>query len=207
MRDTVYRLGKRVIDVLGAAIGLTLFSPMFLVIALAIKLTDPGPVFHRQERIGRNGKAFRMLKFRSMRVDAEAVLRADPELYKAWAMNDFKLPEGQDPRVTLVGGWLRRTSLDELPQLWNVLTGQMSLVGPRPKEVEEIDMWYPGRAGELLSVRPGITGLWQVSGRSQIAYPERAELELAYVKNQSLFGDIGILFRTVKVVLNGRGAH
>lgn len=207
MSETVYHLVKRGIDLLGAVVGLTLLSPVFLLIGVAIKLTDHGPVFHRQQRLGRNGKPFRIVKFRSMRVNAEAVLRSDPDLWQTYVMNDFKLPERQDPRVTSVGAWLRKTSLDELPQLWNVLTGDMSLVGPRPLVAEEIETWYQARAGELLSVRPGMTGLWQVSGRSELAYPERAELDLAYVRGRSLAGDIGILFRTVHVVLNGRGAH
>ncbi|MHB9145038.1 MAG: sugar transferase [Symbiobacteriia bacterium] len=207
MNLAVYRLAKRSIDLLGAIVGLSLLSPVFLGVAVVIKLTDHGPVFYGHQRIGLKGQPFKLLKFRSMRIDAEEILRADPELWQAYVANDFKLPKGEDPRVTPVGAWLRKTSLDELPQLYNVLTGAMSLVGPRPLVAEEIETWYQDRAGELLSVPPGLTGLWQVSGRSELEYPERADLELAYVRDRSLAGDIGILFRTVDVVLNGRGAH
>lgn len=207
MRSALAAGSKRAVDIIGATLGLVLLSPVFIVIALLIKRSSPGPVFFRQDRIGKNGKAFRIVKFRSMRIDAEAVLRADVKLWEAYVNNDFKLPAGQDPRVTTIGRWVRKTSIDELPQLWNVLVGEMSLVGPRPLVQGEIETWYGDRAAQLLSVRPGMTGPWQVNGRSSVGYPHRAELELSYIQRRSFWGDIAILLRTVQTVLTGRGAH
>jgi exopolysaccharide production protein ExoY len=198
---------KRTVDIIGAGVGLLVLAPVFVVLGVLIKLLNPGPVFFRQGRVGRNGHMFRLVKFRSMRIDAETVLTANPDLWQAYMENDFKLPEGQDPRVTPIGHWLRKTSLDELPQLWNVLVGEMSLVGPRPLVQSEIETWYGARAQDLLSVRPGMTGLWQVNGRSDVGYPDRAQLELRYVYCKTFWGDIGILLRTVQAVLSGRGAH
>jgi len=156
--------------------------------------------------MGARGRLFRCYKFRSMRADAEQVLRADPNLYAAYVSNHFKLPADQDPRLTRVGRWLRRTSLDELPQLFNVLEGQMSLVGPRPVVPEELDH-YGGRAPLLLSLKPGITGTWAVNGRSEVGYPVRADMELEYVRSWSLWLDIGIMLWTVPAVMRTRGAH
>lgn len=203
----ITRVLKRSLDVVAACVGLVLLSPLFLALALIIKRSNSGPVFFRQQRVGQHGQLFLLFKFRSMRTDAEAVLKADVDLWNAYVSNDFKLPEGQDPRITPIGRVLRRTSLDELPQLWNVLRGEMSLVGPRPLIHDELDTWYGERADELLSVKPGMTGLWQVSGRSSIGYPERADLELSYVRALSLWLDVKILFMTVAIVLNGKGAH
>lgn len=197
---------KRLLDLVGAGVGLILLSPVFLVIAVIIKRTDRGPVLFWQQRIGRNGTPFHMAKFRSMRSNAEQVLRSSPELWATYVRNDFKLPEGQDPRITPVGRWLRKTSLDELPQLWNVLVGDMSLVGPRPLIGREIDAWYGDKAAVLLSVRPGMTGLWQVNGRSSINYPDRAQLELRYVRSRSLWGDLCIIAKTFGAVLKRQGA-
>lgn len=198
---------KRVMDILGAGVGLLLLAPVLLVIGIMMKLSSPGPIFFRQKRVGLHGKTFRIVKFRTMRADAEAVLRKDPRLWETYVKNDFKFPESEDPRVTSIGRWLRKTSLDELPQLWNVLVGNMSLVGPRPLIEAELETWYGDQSSTLLSVKPGMTGLWQVSGRSSLGYPERAELELRYARDQSLWGDIEILLRTVQVVVSGRGAH
>lgn len=207
MSATISDTLKRAVDIIGAAVGLLLLFPAFLIIGVVIKWSSPGPLFFRQGRIGRNRQPFHIIKFRSMRLDAESLLRADPQLWENYVKNDFKLPEGQDPRVTPIGKWLRKTSLDELPQLWNVLMGEMSLVGPRPLIDDEIETWYGDTARELLSVRPGMTGLWQVSGRSSVGYPERAALELHYVQTKSFIGDILILLRTVQVVLTRRGAY
>lgn len=198
---------KRNIDIVGAGVALILLSPLFLVVGLIIKGTSPGPIFFRQKRIGSGGQTFEIIKFRSMRPDAEALLRQDQVLWDMYVSNNYKLPEGKDPRITPIGRWLRRTSLDELPQLWNVLVGDMSLVGPRPLVREEIEEWYGESAGELLSVRPGMTGLWQVAGRSGLDYPERAVLEISYVRRRSIWLDVVILFRTVLVVAIGKGAH
>lgn len=197
----------RSVDLVGAIVGIILAAPAFLVIAVIIKKTSPGPILFRQQRIGLHGKAFEILKFRSMRRDSEDLLRDNPALWTAYVEHGYKLPEGNDPRITGIGNWLRRTSLDELPQLWNVLVGDMSLVGPRPLVPDEVEQWYRSTADLLHSVRPGMTGLWQVQGRSDINYPERADLELAYVRTKSLVGDIRILCQTVVVVLARRGAH
>lgn len=185
---------------------LVLSAPLLLFLCVMIRLTSPGPVVFRQKRLGRYGREFSCLKFRSMRADAEQVLRQDPALYREYFENDYKLPPERDPRITPIGRWLRKTSLDELPQLFNVLRGEMSLVGPRPVVPPEIEE-YGDRAEEFLSVLPGVTGAWQVSGRSELPYPERADVELAYVREWSLWLDIQILFKTAIVVLKREGAH
>ncbi len=197
---------KRGVDIIGSALLLVLLSPVMLVVALAIRLDSPGPVLFRHRRAGYAGGFFELLKFRSMRPDAEKMLKADPELWKRYVENDFKLPESEDPRITPLGRFLRRSSLDELPQLLNVLKGDMSLVGPRPVVEPELEK-YRGQIPTLLSVKPGVTGLWQVSGRSDVAFPERAQLDLEYVRRWSLVGDLWILFMTIPAVLYQRGAH
>ena len=199
-----YRLlVKRMIDIAGAATGLLLAAPLFLVIAIAIKLTSPGPVFFAQERYGWRKRRFRMLKFRTMVTDADARL-ADLEVRNEAGGPVFKIRN--DPRITRVGGILRRTSLDELPQLWNVLRGEMSLVGPRPLPVRDV-----GRFGEAwlmrrFSVMPGLTGLWQVSGRSSLGFDRWVALDLEYIDRWSIWLDLLILLRTVPAVLRARGA-
>jgi len=197
---------KRAIDVVGALVGLILLSPLFLVIAVAIKLSSPGPVFFRQWRPGLGGRQFRMFKFRTMRTDAEEVLKSDPVLYKKFLENDCKLPPNEDPRIFPVGGILRGTSLDELPQLINVLIGDMSLVGPRPVIGPELEN-YGAASAILLAARPGMTGYWQVNGRSSVAYPERAEMDLHYINRWSLLLDLKILLRTIPAVVSQRGAY
>jgi exopolysaccharide biosynthesis polyprenyl glycosylphosphotransferase len=197
---------KRILDVVVASAMCVVLAIPILIIALGIKATSPGPVFFRQERYGRNKRLFKMYKFRSMRTDAEATLLNSPTLYEKYAENNFKLPEGSDPRVTSVGHWLRKCSLDELPQLWNVLRGEMSLVGPRPIVPAELAK-YGSAASLLLALKPGMTGVWVVEGRGTISYPRRAELELNYVRNWSLLKDLGILRRTIGVVLRRDGAH
>ncbi|GIO10603.1 exopolysaccharide biosynthesis protein [Cohnella xylanilytica] len=199
--------GKRLLDVAGALAGLIVLSPAILLIALAVKLSDPGgPILFRQNRIGKDYKTFRIYKFRSMVHNAEEVLKRDPKLHAKYILNNYKLDPDEDPRITAIGRILRKTSLDEIPQLFNVLAGSMSLVGPRPVVREELDN-YGDRASELLSVQPGVTGYWQVSGRSNVGYPERADLELHYVSRKSLRFDLSILLRTVLVVLLRRGAY
>ncbi len=141
-----------------------------------------------------------------MRADAEAVLRSDPELYRRYVEGGYKLPEQRDPRITALGRFLRKSSLDELPQIWNVLKGEMTLVGPRPIVPEEIEKYAPYES-LFLAVRPGLTGHWQVSGRSEIAYPDRAFLDLDYVGSHSLLNDLSIILRTVPAVLRRKGAH
>lgn len=205
-KDEVGATAKRAMDVVVAATALMMFAPVMAVVAVALKLMDPGPVLFAQQRLGVGGEMFRLFKFRSMRVDAEAALRADPVLYKRYIDNDFKLPESDDPRISPLGQFLRKSSLDELPQLMNVLRGEMSMVGPRPIVPDEIAHYRP--YSELfLSVRPGITGLWQVSGRSDVRYPERAFMDLDYIGNNSVLQDIAILAKTVPAVLARKGAH
>jgi lipopolysaccharide/colanic/teichoic acid biosynthesis glycosyltransferase len=177
--------------------------PLFAIIALAVRLSGPGPVFFVQTRIGRNGQPFGMIKFRSMHADAEARRAA------LLAQSDregicFKVRN--DPRVTRVGRVLRRLSLDELPQVFNVLRGEMSLVGPRPALPEEVRA-YPARAMERLSVLPGITGVWQVSGRAEIGFDEMVQMDIAYARDGRLSRDIGILFRTFRAVVSAHGAY
>lgn len=201
------QLAKRVVDVLGAGILLALFAPAMAVIALLIWAESGRPILYGHRRIGHGGATFTAWKFRTMVRNADEVLRAhleaDPALRKEWEEN-HKLKH--DPRVTRVGRFLRRTSLDELPQLYNVIRGEMSLVGPRPIVAEEIPKY--NRAFELyLQVRPGMTGLWQVSGRNDTSYEERVRLDSYYIRNWSLWLDMYILLKTVGVVLRGSGAY
>ena len=197
---------KRVLDLVGASLLLLCFAPVMAAVAVAVRLSSSGPILYGQRRLGRYGRSFRCFKFRSMYIDAEQRLRSDPALHAEYLRNDYKLPDGEDPRITRVGRFLRRTSLDELPQLLNVLRGNMSLVGPRPIVPDEIRHYHDDRH-MLLLLKPGITGLWQVSGRSNLAYPARTNVELEYVEKWSLRHDIAILLRTVPAVLLQRGAH
>lgn len=197
---------KRLIDVVSALLALILFSPLFIFLILLVSL-DGGPPFFRQLRLGYQGQIFTMWKFRSMVVDAEThlemMLKNDETLREHWGVwRKFK----SDPRTTILGKWLRRSSLDELPQLWNVLVGDMSLVGPRPILPGEVELW--GRDVIMYqSVRPGITGLWQVSGRSKLSYEERILLDLEYIRNRSWWLDSLIMLKTIRVVFLSIGAH
>lgn len=194
---------KRAFDLVTSFLALVVLSPLFLLIAFLVRRDSPGPALFMQERVGLNGKRFHMLKFRSMVVDAESQL---PSLLDHSDGNGVLFKLRSDPRVTRVGAWLRRHSLDELPQLVNVLLGDMSLVGPRPplaSEVERYDEWTRRR----LLVRPGITGLWQTQGRSDLSWEDSVRLDLYYVENWSLTGDIIILYRTVRSVARGEGAY
>ncbi|KAA0790561.1 sugar transferase [Bacillus wiedmannii] len=203
----IYLCLKRVMDLSGAIVGLIIFSPIFLLISILYMTGDnKGPVFFKQIRMGKNGKEFYIYKFRSMIVNAEEKLRSNEVLYKKYIDNNYKLEPSEDPRITKVGQFLRKTSLDELPQFLNVLKGDMSLVGPRPVVQEEL-VEYGERKDEFLSVKPGLTGYWQVSGRSDVGYPERVDLELYYAYNASLWLDIKILLLTVKDVVVGKGAY
>jgi exopolysaccharide biosynthesis polyprenyl glycosylphosphotransferase len=195
-------LAKNLLDRVAAAFGLLLLSPMLLIIAIGIRLADPGPVFFRQPRVGHEGRTFRVWKFRTMYVDAEERKATLEELNESDGML-FKMK--QDPRIFAFGNRLRASSLDELPQLINVLKGEMSLVGPRPLPADDGD--YLGDVRRRLLVRPGITGLWQVSGRSDLSWDEAVRLDLYYVDNWSLTYDLGILWRTIFVVLKRKGAY
>ncbi|MBK5348370.1 MULTISPECIES: sugar transferase [Bacillus] len=205
--SSYYLLCKRVVDVFGAIMGLIVFSPIFLIIPFAYMRGEArGPVFFKQMRIGKNGNKFYIRKFRSMVVDAESKLKANEVLYKKYTENNYKLEPHEDPRITKIGRFLRETSLDELPQLINVLKGEMSLVGPRPVVEEELRE-YGNKAPHLLAVKPGVTGYWQVSGRSGVGYPERVDLELHYVYNQSIVFDFSIILKTIYLVLSRKGAY
>lgn len=195
---------KRLIDVTGALLGLMIVGPLVMLpAAIAIKLTSPGSILFRQRRSGLHGRQFTMYKFRSM-VDNAEMLRVELETFNEMSGPVFKM--AQDPRVTPVGRFLRKTSIDELPQLWNVLTGDMSIVGPRPPiptEVQQYDPWHRRR----LSMKPGLTCLWQISGRNNVAFDQWMKLDLQYIDNWSLWLDFKILLRTIPVVLSGFGAH
>jgi lipopolysaccharide/colanic/teichoic acid biosynthesis glycosyltransferase len=195
----------RLLDLAVGSVLLAVFSPLLVVLALLVRWKMGSPVIYKQKRVGRLGRTFSIFKFRSMVTNAESWLRESPEIYRRYVENNFKLPEEDDPRITPLGRFLRRTSLDELPQLWNVLRGDMSLVGPRPIVPEEVAM-YGEYAGMLLRVKPGLTGAWQVTGRSNIPYPERARIDLRYVAGRSLGGDLRLLLQTVPAVLRRRGA-
>ncbi len=193
---------KRVVDAAGAAGGLVLLAPLLVAIAIAVRVSSPGPALFRQRRVGRFGRPFAVVKFRTMFVDAEQRLAA---LRSSNESDGLLFKMRHDPRVTPLGALLRRTSLDELPQLWNVLVGQMSLVGPRPLPVQ--DESFTGEVRERLLVRPGITGLWQVSGRSQVTWEQAVQLDLRYVREWSMAMDARILVRTASAVLRGDGAY
>lgn len=198
------RVAKRICDLIGAALILLAVSPLMLGAALAIALFMPGPIFYRQERIGLDGRPFDILKFRSMVVNADARL---PELLaqqQGGSRPLFKVDN--DPRITPLGAFLRRSSIDELPQLINVLRGDMSLVGPRPQRAAEVDL-YTGIAGHRLGVLPGMTGLWQVSGRSDLSWERAQQLDVYYAHNWSLRTDLTILARTARAVLQAAGAR
>ncbi|MCB5274217.1 UDP-N-acetylgalactosamine-undecaprenyl-phosphate N-acetylgalactosaminephosphotransferase [Arthrobacter sp. SO5] len=194
---------KRLVDIVASGAALLLLSPLLGVLAWVIVRDSKGPVFFRQERVGRNGERFHMVKFRSMVQTAEEELADLKELNEGAGLL-FKMKN--DPRVTKCGHWLRKYSLDELPQFWNVLKGDMSLVGPRPQLPGEVE-GYDGDVGRRLLIKPGITGLWQVNGRSNLGWEESVRWDLYYVENWSLTGDIMILWRTLKVILHPVGAY
>jgi len=196
---------KRFVDLLGASVALVVASPIMLLLAALVKRDSKGPVFFRQNRVGRGGRLFRIFKFRTMVAGAEERREALQEQSIYPDRRLFKILS--DPRLTRLGGWLRRTSLDELPQLFNVLKGEMSLVGPRPPLPSEVDL-YEAHHYARFDVKPGITGPWQVAGRNQITdFEQIVALETQYIRSWSVLGDIAILFRTVGVVLWMRGAH
>jgi Undecaprenyl-phosphate galactose phosphotransferase WbaP len=201
------RVVKRLMDVIGALLGGLILMPLLFYIAVAVKLSSRGPVLYANERIGRDGRRFRMWKFRSMFTHGDQVLEDylefHPEFREEW-QRTHKLKH--DPRITRIGRFIRKTSLDELPQLWNVLKGEMSLVGPRPILLEE-QAKYGGCFALYTMVSPGITGLWQVSGRNDASYDDRLQFVSYYVHNWSLWLDIYLLLRTVRIVLFGKGAY
>ena len=195
---------KRLMDIVLSAVGMLLLSPVYLAIAAAVKLSSPGPVFFVQTRVGRYGRYFKFYKFRSMRQDAEAQKAALMARNESKDGVIFKMKD--DPRITKVGRFLRRTSLDELPQLWNVFIGDMSLVGPRPPVPSEVRE-YTLEDRKRLDVIPGITCLWQIKGRSEIPFNEQVRLDKEYILAPSVWKDIVILFKTIPAILGGRGAY
>ncbi len=199
---------KRVFDIFFSIFAIIVTSPFMFLIALGIKLTDGGKVFFTQKRVGKDGKEFDIIKFRSMYPDAESrlkeILESNPQARKEWK-ESFKLKN--DPRITPIGKFLRKTSLDELPQFFNVLKGDMSVVGPRPVVQEELDKFYKEKANLYKSIRPGVTGYWQVEGRSDTDYEERVKMDEWYIKNQSLWLDLKIILKTIKVMITGKGAY
>lgn len=193
---------KRAIDIIGALVGLVVSAPVLLVLAALIRLESKGSPFFRHTRVTSGGRRFGCLKLRTMSEDAEQHLERDEALYAEYVRNNYKIPEDQDPRITRLGRFLRRTSLDEVPQFWNVLLGDMSLVGPRPLVPTELEHYAGARQRLLLSMRPGLTGAWAVSGRHGVSYPERAEIELSYIREWGLFVDVSILTRTFRAILS-----
>ena len=204
---STYEGVKRVFDICASLVAIILLSPVFLLVSAFVYLGDPGPVFYGQIRIGKNGKPFKMWKFRSMYKNSDRMIdQLTPEQKKQY-YTEFKIDN--DPRITKVGNLLRKTSLDELPQLFNVLFNDMSLIGPRPLIESEIQMNYADTYQELLSVKPGVTGYWQAYARNNATYQsgERQEMELYYVHHASVWLDVKILFKTVITVLKREGAQ
>lgn len=198
MRIGYHNFWIRVLDIIGAIVGLLLSLIPVLIIAIRIKREDGGPIFFKQKRVGKNGDVFLMCKIRSMVVEAETLRQELLDESDVDGM--FKMKD--DPRVTKVGKYIRKHSLDELPQFWNVLKGDMSLVGPRPALTEEAD-FYSDREKLRLKVKPGITGLWQVSGRSNVSFDKMIDLDLDYIENKSFLGDIRIMLKTLLLVFPG----
>lgn len=202
---------KRIIDIILSLVALIIGSPIFLAVALAIKLDSKGPIFYSQPRVGWNGKVFNFWKFRSMVENADEILFNDPELYRQLRSGSHKIKD--DPRITKTGKLIRRTSLDELPQFYNVLKGDMSFVGPRAYRPDEVELYMSKKGSEekelfpiLLQVKPGITGAWQVSGRSKLTFAQRVRMDADYAKNWTLPGDLMIILKTPMAVLKGEGA-
>ena len=198
-----YRFFKRFFDIFSSSIAIILLSPVFLILGIIVKCTSKGPVFYSHKRVGKNGKEIGVLKFRSMVKNADKLIENFSDEQKAEFQKYYKLEN--DPRVTKFGKFLRKTSLDELPQILNIFAGSLSFVGPRPITQKET-LRYKKDRDLLLSVKPGLTGLWAVSGRSTLTYEERIKLELKYVKECSLWFDAKIFFKTVIPVLRGHGA-
>jgi len=199
---------KRLFDIVFSVFAIIITLPITIPIAIIIKLTDGGSIIYGHERVGKDGKKFKVLKFRSMYMDADKklkeILENDPQAKEEWEKT-FKLKN--DPRITPIGKFLRKTSLDELPQFINVLKGEMSVVGPRPVVEEELKKYYKDKAELYKSVKPGVTGYWQVEGRSYTEYEERIKMDEYYIKNRSFLMDLKIILKTIKVMITGKGAY
>jgi lipopolysaccharide/colanic/teichoic acid biosynthesis glycosyltransferase len=203
VRDWRYEFSKRALDITASLALLTALIPVFFLIGLGVRLGSSGPIFFKQRRLGRGGKVFWCFKFRTMVRDAEALLAQSSKLLAQFDAN-YKLTN--DPRVTRFGAFLRKSSLDEIPQLWNVLRGEMTLIGPRPIVEPELSR-YGDNAGRLLLVKPGLGGIWQVSGRSDTSYAQRVAMDMAYIQSRSFWFDLRLLVATALVVIKGRGAY
>lgn len=199
----IYSFFKRLIDFIGALLGLILLSWLFLIIAILVKCTSKGPVFYISQRVGKNGKLFKFYKFRSMRVGADAELE---QLLKYNETQGITFKMKDDPRITKFGKFLRKTSLDELPQLWNILNGTMSIVGPRPATPREVEQYNDYQKQRLL-VKQGLTCIWQCSGRSNTTFDEQVDMDLTYINKRGFFYDIWIIIKTFFAVLFGKGAE
>lgn len=204
-----YRFLKRVVDLVLCIPGLLIFGIFYCVLAIFYQFgSNKGPILYKQARIGRLGETFYIYKFRSMVVDADKKLRENEELYAKYVANSYKLEVDEDPRITKLGKFIRKTSIDEIPQILNVLRGEMSFVGPRP--IIESELAEYNKIGGVLPftlMTPGITGLWQANGRSDILYPERCQVELQYLENDSIWNDLKIIFRTVINVFKQEGVY
>lgn len=203
----MYRISKRSADIIISLCALILLSPIFLLVWImdTFSKSNRGPVLYKQIRVGYHGKKFGMFKFRSMVVGAEDKLYSNKELYEEYVENNYKLEPGDDPRITKLGQFLRKSSIDEIPQFINILLGDMSIVGPRPVIEPELDEYSD--VHKLLSIKPGAMGLWQASGRSKIGYPERANIEMNYIDNMGIKMDFKIFILNILNVLHGTGAY
>ena len=202
-KKLLYQFTKRLFDIVISLISLLALIPVFIIIALAIKLDSKGPVFYAQTRVGKKGKRFKMYKFRSMCKDADKKL---PEIYHLNEKDGPVFKISNDPRITRVGQFIRKTSIDELPQFLNILRGDMSVVGPRPPLIKEVSQYTPYQA-QRLNVKPGLTCYWQISGRSNVSFQEWVELDLKYINERGMLTDLKIIFRTIPAVLFGIGAY
>ncbi|MDC4186165.1 sugar transferase [Loigolactobacillus coryniformis] len=207
-RSKTYLAIKRACDIIVSGLALVVLVPtVFLVMAIIYRFGEnKGPMIYKQRRIGKNGKPFKIWKFRSMVVNADKKLKANPELYRKYIANSYKLPAEEDPRITKFGRFIRKTSIDELPQFVNIFKGDMSLVGPRPVVEPELKE-YGDQVEKLLSMTPGAMGWWQASGRSNIEYPERCEVELYYIDHASLGFDLKIIFLNIVSIFKHTGAY
>lgn len=207
LSKSIYLAFKRLIDIIVSVIALVFVLPITLIVFIIDCFGENrGPVFYKQKRIGKNHKPFYMYKYRSMIVGAEDYLEKDSKLHELYVKNNYKLPPELDPRVTRFGVFLRKTSIDEIPQFFNILKGDMTLIGPRPVVEEELSE-YGDRVDKFLSVTPGAMGYWQASGRSNVGYPERCDLELYYVDHASFLFDVKLVFKSISSIFKGSGAY
>lgn len=206
LKKRIYLIIKRILDLVFSSLAILILAPIFLIIYISLKVIYRGDsVLFKQERVGFRGKKFNILKFRTMVPNAESILKKNKEMYALYVENGYKFKTEDDPRITNVGKFLRKSSLDELPQFLNIIKGEMSLVGPRPIIEQELEE-YGDNKDLFLSVKPGAMGLWQAKGRSEIDYPKRAEIELEYVKNAGLFFDVLIIIKNIVNIILRKGA-